>query len=667
MEEYNGFYCVRQEELYSIMSYEALKKMVQRGSAVKVRCKKHGKPALISIDSLPAKYKTLLYEKYGDPREKADTKPFRDSIEPDPKALEYFTAYRLNDGRVLPQRNIQEYCNDAAILNSLRKVIYGMQARRTALGGTLKKFWPKAVIAVNNLRNEYPCSLPTSEKRLKKHYNDYVKNDYGALVSKKFCNDNSRKVTSKIENLLLSLYTMPNKPYGTSVHEMYIKFINGQIQVFDQESGELFKREDFFKDGNPIEISETTVWNYINNGINRILVDSKRSGKLEFNSEHRPHHNRKSPEFSFSKVSMDDRDLPRKLHNGQRVKAYYAYDVASGCVVGKAYSRDKDRTLFIDCVRDMFRLIDTNNFGIPMEVEVEHHLVNNFADGLMSAGLVFPFVRWCNPGNSQEKRAEHFNKAKKYGVEKNSQSGIGRFYAKLEANRIKTEYGQKDKTYSFDELASDDIEVIKEYNNKLHPNQKKYPGQTRWQVLCNNLNPNLTRMDKAVLLKFIGDKTETTIRRSQYCTVQNAKYQIEDLSILNRLAPNNYEVEAYSLTDSEGQINDVYLYQGNNYIGRATKIVAYNEATAEQTEADHEAYTEQAKYVSHFDRTVKDGKNKLFKPGIIEVKDFETIDEIEVETVEVIDVTPDYEAEDLEDFYAQYSPENMRKRAIEQL
>lgn len=38
----------------------------------------------------------------------------------------------------------------------------------------------------------------------------------------------------------------------------------------------------------------------------------------------------------------------------------------------------------------------------PAEVEVEHHLVNNFADGLIRAGVVFPFVRWCNPGNSQE-------------------------------------------------------------------------------------------------------------------------------------------------------------------------------------------------------------------------------------------------------------------------
>ena len=73
--------------------------------------------------------------------------------------------------------------------------------------------------------------------------------------------------------------------------------------------------------------------------------------------------------------------------------------------------------------------------GVFRQVEVEHHLVNTFSDGLMKAGEVFPIVRWCNPGNSKEKRAEHFNHLKKYTIEKNKHTGIGRWYLKLEANR----------------------------------------------------------------------------------------------------------------------------------------------------------------------------------------------------------------------------------------
>jgi hypothetical protein len=199
-------------------------------------------------------------------------------------------------------------------------------------------------------------------------------------------------------------------------------FVCGEIEVFDPETGEVYNPSQFTdKKGNPLVLSEATIANYLNNPKNKALRAKLHDSQWEFNNEYRPHHLRHSPFFAFSKVSLDDRDLPRKMHNGQRVKAYYAYDVASGCVVGYAYNRLKTADLFLDCVRNMFQTIERNGWYMPAQVEVEHHLVNNFADGLMKAGVVFPFVRWCNPGNSQEKRAEHGNRAKKYTVEKNMQ------------------------------------------------------------------------------------------------------------------------------------------------------------------------------------------------------------------------------------------------------
>ena len=106
------------------------------------------------------------------------------------------------------------------------------------------------------------------------------------------------------------------------------------------------------------------------------------------------------------------------MHDGNRVKAYYAYDVCSGALTGAAYSRKKDTDLYIGCLRDMFRFLDRRSLGLPLEMEVENHLVNQFEDDLMRAGNLFPFVRWCAPTNSQEKHAEQFNRAKKYGYEK---------------------------------------------------------------------------------------------------------------------------------------------------------------------------------------------------------------------------------------------------------
>ena len=71
-------------------------------------------------------------------------------------------------------------------------------------------------------------------------------------------------------------------------------------------------------------------------------------------------------------------------------------------------------------------------------------------------------------------------------------------------------------------------------------------------------------------------------------------------------------------------IERVYLFQKDVYIDTCHKVVAYNEATAEQTDADRAAYREQAKYVAQYDKMVKEGKKELAKVTIIENK--ETVD-----------------------------------------
>ena len=270
----------------------------------------------------------------------------------------------------------------------------------------------------------------------------------------------------------------------------------------------------------------------------------------------------------------------------------------------------------------MFRLIDRQGWNCPAEVEVEHHLVSNFADGLIRAGVVFPFVRWCNPGNSREKRAEHFNRVKKYTVEKRMQIGIGRWWAKLEANRPQIEkvYDEKNNTYkereyTYEQLVADDIQAIRAYNNQLHPNQTLYPGLTRWEVLCHHQNPNLAPVDKALLYRFIGEMARTSIRRSKYCRVNYEDYALPSPELIGRLAPNDYAVEAYYLPDGEGNVPEVYIYQNGAYIATCHRIEPYNEATAEQTDKDRAAYAEQAKYNAQFDAMVR--REKIRKVRVL--------------------------------------------------
>ena len=498
--------------------------------------------------------------------------------------------------------------------------------------------------AVAYFKQEYGHTLPESTLRFRKKVSEFNKLGYVSLVSGKFQNQNSRKVNYKTERLILSLDSLPQRPFNTTVAEMYNQFVCGELDVYDPETGELFDPEDFTdKNGDPVALSETTVANYLNNPKNRALRAKLHSTAWDFNNEYRPHHNRKAPVWAFSKGSLDDRDLPRKMADGNRVKAYYAYDVASGCVIGYAYNRLKTADLFLDCIRNMFQLIDRQGWNCPAEVEVEHHLVSNFADGLIRAGVVFPFVRWCNPGNSQEKRAEHFNRAKKYGVEKRTQVGIGRWYARLEANRPKVEkvYDQynntyKEATYTYEQLVAEDIQAIATYNSQLHPNQKMYPGLTRWQVLCENQNPNLSPVGKALLYRFIGERTRTSIRRNMYCTVRGVKFGLPSPELIARLAPNDYAVEAFYMPDADGNVSEVYLYQDNNFIATCAPIGLYSEAAAEQTEEDAQNYQEQSKYVAQFDAMIR--REKIQKVKILPC-------DMPTERPEIVEAAPVVEAD----------------------
>lgn len=669
MEYYNDILCLSGSEAIKssnnpkgIVTASMWKKWVRDGAEV-VRRACYGQPSLIAFNTIPLKYRNMFIEAFGSPTEQATVKPFKDKVIADPIAVTFFSSYVKADGNHLDGKYIKEYSANAAVLNAIKEIYTNAYTSRKALGGSLINFWEKAVVAVNNVRSEFGHTLPAQSIPLKRRYLLYIEKGYDSLISGKFCNNNSRKVSSEMERLIMSLYTMPNKPFQSTVHSLYLQFISGNIQVADRKTGEIFSPSQFIHNNKPLEISESTIRSYLNQPNNSMIVSKARSGTHRYNSTIRPHHHRHAPQFSFSKITMDDRDLPRKCINGKWVKAYYSYDVTSGCVIGAAYSLNKDETLFLDCMRDMFRLIDREGFGMPLEVEVENHLVSKFFDEL---GIMFPFVRICNPGNSQEKHAEHLNRAKKYGIEKLTQTGIGRWWSKHEAytvDRDKVNDEFVEKMFTYERLVADDMQACKDFNNQLHPKQKRFPGKTRWQVLVENMNPKAAQVSKAVVYKGIGEFTRTTINRNQYVSVQNEKYQLPGIGIMDKLLPNNYTVEAYYLPDADGVITEVFLYQQGVYLCKADKIITYNTAKGEWTQQDKDGFIHQSKYVSQFDSHTKQGKNNLITPIIIKSDVIRTALEQPVVHVPEVEV----KAETTEDLLDQYNPDDYAQNAIDNL
>ena len=628
-----------EEELAPIMSIPNYKKLAAKEKINVVRSGRGlGGYVLVEIATMPLRFQERIKLKYGDMKEDVIRNWLGSHYHIDAKAREFYTRFRFDNGDTLPPEHIQEYTVNASVIEAVMRAMEDATFMRKAMkAGPVN--WGELAGAISYYQAEFGHTLPVSSNRFKKRVNDFKANGYESLISRKFMNQNRRKVTYDIERLLLSIDAQPEQPFNTTVWEQYNLFVQGELELYDPETGEVLNPADLTdKDGNPLVLSPATVANYLNNPKNKALRGKLHMSQWDFNNAYRPYHLRSIGEYSLSKVSLDDRDLPRPMKDGNRVKAYYAYDVVSGAVVGYAYNRYKTTELFLDCMRNMFQTLDRNGMYIPAELEVEHHLVSDFADGLMQAGTVFPLIRWCNPGNSREKRAEHKNREKKYGVEKRTQVGIGRWYAKLEANRPKEEkvYDEKNntykvKTYSYEELVADDIRAIETFNAQPHPNQKRYPGMSRWDVLCAHQNPNLAPWDKSVLYRFIGQHTETTIRQNTYCTVMYNQYGLPSPEIIEKLEPRNYKVDAYYLPDADGTINEVYIYQNGRYIATCKPVARYNENTAEQTEYDKAAYTEQSKYVAQFDKMMKDGKIK--RVGILAKEEAKLITEVQAEAV----------------------------------
>lgn len=643
MEYYGNKLCISFHELvdsgimtepnYKYKAWKGQIDVVRRGGGANGCC------ALIAIDSLPTKYKEAVEKMYPGGDEVRIKTWVLSNYGIDQAAIAFFHD-RSKTGIDLDEKKKREYITNASVLNCCIKLYERARDSQRLFGG--KYNWDMMTKTIETLREELGHTLPASTLRFRKKVNDYKRNGYGCLISGKFGNQSARKVDYKTKLLVRGLVVLPNKPYNSNVHEMYISFVCGELDVYNPKTGELFNPDDFTdKNGDPKYLSESTINNILNEPATKMLIEKSLSSWSTFMHEQMPYMHRHNGRFSLSQITMDDVDLTRKLKDTkQRVHAYYAYDVVSQCVIGASYARKKDERLVVDCFRDMFRLIARHGWGIPAGIEVENHLMSQYKEGFLKAETVFQFVRFCAPLNSQEKYAEPLNGAKKRSVIHKNHEGIGRFYGKgkwrQEYKKISDETNElyEDKEYfTWEQLVADDRKDNEEWNNTLHPNQKMYPGMTRWQVLEANINPNLLPYDARTLAYHIGERVETSIRRNSTVRVAHEDWWLSSTRVLERLEPNNYKVTACYLPDDEGAPQDVFIYQGGKYIDTVEKVNTYSRVMAEQTEEDKAAFVEQQKKIAKFNKYVED--NAIDRLGILKPSQQAQQEDLQVLTVSV--------------------------------
>ncbi len=164
-------------------------------------------PALVEFESIPERFRKLIIEKFGDPYKSVKHVHFKDYLEFDQKASEYYNNYTLDNGNALPDTAIKTYIANAIVLNAITLISADIIAKRKALGGSMRSsaMWKKIAEIVQELpKHTYPHNLPANHRRLRHRLRDYNKSGYESLIHKNFCNKNSEKINDDAKLWVLS-------------------------------------------------------------------------------------------------------------------------------------------------------------------------------------------------------------------------------------------------------------------------------------------------------------------------------------------------------------------------------------------------------------------------------------------------------------------------------
>lgn len=225
MEQFNGRLCATYDDLAGLLTRDQLVHKVQRGKITQMQIGGNGRVALFAVDTLPLKCQTELYRREPDMKERAESKPFVDTIEPDGAAVNFYETYLLADGRCLSPDKVTEYSNNAAILNAYRVMLEkaNSQRKRQSKGGLKKNdFWNRAAAALGHIADRYPHTLPENPRRLQEKFNLYLRGGYETLVAGRYGLKNAAKVlTEQQSSVLIRLIGDTNNLDDVKIATMY--------------------------------------------------------------------------------------------------------------------------------------------------------------------------------------------------------------------------------------------------------------------------------------------------------------------------------------------------------------------------------------------------------------------------------------------------------------
>lgn len=598
-----------------LIGERGLQQRISRGGCLRLRENAPNTPMLVLFDSLPYGWQNALVHAFGNPPKQEELRGFRLHYRRDYEAFDFYSAYRFEDMSTLEITKIDEYTLDASVLKAVEIVYTERVALQRSLRRGVKRadIWDSVCAECTAFKSIQPHKLPENVRRFREKYNLFKKEGYKCLIHKGRLNKNALKVDDLHMELLNNLFAgIDHKPNYTEVSTIYEGFLNGYVEVINNETGEIYNPKDFST------LSTATVWNHLSKWENKISNELERSGDRQiYMHKFKPYHRLLQPQYASSIISIDDRQPVFEYAKGQRMWFYNAIDLGSEAFTCWVYGKSKEG-IIIDFYRQMVRNYAEWNLPLPAELEGEMSLNSSFRDSFLKEGNMFQYVR-IEANNARGKRIERYYGNLRYQYEKKREGWLARPFAMSEANQKRSE---KKVIIPYAEIVEGCLRDIETWNNTEHTHIK---GMSRWEVFLSMQNPNVRPTNYHGILPYLGYETKTSVNVG-IINFQNSKYLLgldgtictgDKLIKLMQIAEGS-DVTIYWLDGNDGKVLKAHVYIGDQFICEAIEHPAYHRARIERTAEDLVNRELVSSYVNTIDSFGRRGKKNLNKITVID-------------------------------------------------
>ncbi len=545
-----------------------LKSVIRRYSELPYGIKKvqkggNGRQLLINFDTLPKE----MQESIGDPRklDHALLKYWEISAE----AVRYYVdTFRFEDGTPLKTEYQEEYITNASVLIALKHLRDYKLSHWKNRKGLNKNLWEE-VLSFNPVLekiHDRRHTMELAEQPFTRKFKEFLSPltpeggtyNFESLISKKFKNKHARIMTDEMLAVLNNMFAgREHKPTKTQVAEEYNAFLNGEVDIINDETGEIYDSTDA-KKFKPLSESSIIAW--LGKWENIIGTYAKRSGnRQQLMGQFIPYHSLDQVKEAGIMISVDDRQPPFYYNDKKRLWFYMGIDLGSEAWTTWVWGETKEG-LILEFYRQMVRNYTEWGLNLPLELECESALNASYKDTFLKNGAMFDRVR-IEANKARAKKVERYFGKLRYEFEKDKEGWLGRPFAKRESNQ---KGGDKDLILPMKEIVNNSLYDIQEWNNMEHRTHK---GKTRWEVFIEMQSEKTKPTNWRAILPYLGFSTKTSckagivkFRKGEYLLGLDGEICTGDdlIRLMKYIEGKSFEV--FWLDDNDGEVLKAMVY-----------------------------------------------------------------------------------------------------------